>query len=66
MPTQATIPSQTFNYLRWRNKSIPGQNKIHILSFHKSCPSKDNNRKKPIQGQKPRPKKSNEVIPQQT
>ena len=46
MPTQATIPSQTFNYHRWRNQSIPWQNQIHTLSFHKSSPSKDNNRKK--------------------
>jgi hypothetical protein len=36
MPTQATIPSQTFNYLRWKNKSIPRQNQINTLSFHKS------------------------------
>jgi hypothetical protein len=28
------------------NQSIPGQNQIHTLSFHKSSPSKDNNRKK--------------------
>ena len=46
MPAQATIPSQTFNYHRWRNQSITGQNQIHTLSFHKSSPSKDNNRKK--------------------
>ena len=46
MPAQATISSQTFNYLRWRNQSIPQQNQIHTLSFHESSPSKDNNRKK--------------------
>jgi hypothetical protein len=46
MPAQATIPSQTFNYYRWRNQSIPRPNHIHTLSFHESCPLKDNNRKK--------------------
>jgi hypothetical protein len=46
MPAQATIPSQTFNYHRWRNQSIPRQNQIHTISFHESSPSKDNNRKK--------------------
>jgi hypothetical protein len=46
MPAQATIPSQTFNYRRWRNQNIPGQIKIHTLSFHESSSSKDNNRKK--------------------
>jgi hypothetical protein len=50
MPAQATIPSQTLNYHRWRKQSIPRQNQIHTLSFHKSTPSKNNNRKKPIQG----------------
>jgi hypothetical protein len=64
MPAQATIHSQSFNYLRWRNKSIPRQNQIHTLSFHESSPSKDNNRKKTIQGQKPLPRKSKLVIPQ--
>jgi hypothetical protein len=65
MTAQATIPSQTFNYLSWRNESIPQQNQVHTLSFHESCPSKDNNRKK-IQGQKPCPRKSKKVIHQQT
>jgi hypothetical protein len=46
MPAQATIPSQTQNYHRWRNQSIAQQNQIHTLSFHESSPSKDNNRKK--------------------
>ena len=46
MSAQATIPSQTLNYHRWRNQSIPRQNKIHTLPFHKSIPSLDNNRKK--------------------
>jgi hypothetical protein len=45
MQAQATIPSQTFNYRRWRNQSIPRQNQIHTLSFNESGPSKDNNRK---------------------
>jgi hypothetical protein len=36
MPAQATVPSQTFNYLRWRNKSIPRQNQTHALSLHES------------------------------
>ena len=38
MPAQDTITSQTFNYHRWRNQSIPGQNQIHTLSFHESIP----------------------------
>ena len=66
MPTQATIPSQTFNYCRWRNQNIPQQNQIHILSFHESHPSKDNNQNKPIQKQKPLPRKNKKVILQQT
>ena len=66
MPTQATIPSQTFNDLRWRNKIIPQENQIHTLSFHESCPSNDNNIKKKVQGQKPLPRKSKKIIPQQT
>ena len=44
IPAQDTIPSQIFNYCRWRNQSIPQQNQIHTLSFHESSPSKDNNR----------------------
>jgi hypothetical protein len=66
MPAQATIPSQTLNYRRWRNQSIPQQNQIHTLSFQKSSPSKDNNRQKPIQGQKPSNRKSKKVILQKT
>jgi hypothetical protein len=66
MPAQATIPGQTLNYHRWRNKRIPQQNQIHTLSFDESSPSKDNNRKKPIQGRKSHPRKSKKVIPQQT
>ena len=66
MPAQANIPGQTLNYHRWRNQSIPRQNQIHTLSFHKSSPSKDNNRKKPLKGQKPRHRKSKKIILQQT
>jgi hypothetical protein len=69
MPAQLTIPSQTFNYHRWRNQSIPQQNQTETLSFHESSPSKDNNRrkkKKPIQGRKPLPRKIKKVILQQT
>jgi hypothetical protein len=69
MPAQATIPSQSFNYHRWRNQSIQEQNQIHILSFHESSPSKDNNthththtHTHKIQGQKPRLRKSKKVI----
>jgi hypothetical protein len=47
-------------------KVFQRQNHIHTLSFHESSPSKDNNRKKKIQGQKPCPRKSKKVIPQQT
>jgi hypothetical protein len=47
-------------------KVFHDKNQIHTLSFHKSNPSKDNNRKKKkIQGRKPRPRKSKKVIPQQ-
>ena len=67
MPAQATIPSQTLNYHRWRNQSIPLQNQIHTLSFHESSPLKGNKRKKKtVQGREPRPRKSKKVIPQQT
>jgi hypothetical protein len=52
MPAQATIPSQTFSYHRWRNQSIPQQNQIHTLSFHESSPSKDNKRKQQQQHKK--------------
>jgi hypothetical protein len=76
MPAQATIPSQTLNYHRWRNESFPRQNQIHTLSFHESSPPKDNNRKnktttkqqqqqKTIQGLKPCPSKSKKVILQE-
>jgi hypothetical protein len=64
MPAEATTPSQTLITLD--GESIPRQNQIHTLSFHESSPSKDNKRKKPIQGQKPRPRKSKKVIFQQT
>ena len=50
MPAQATIPGQTLNYHRWKNQSIPRQKQIHTISFQESSPSKNNNRKKPIQG----------------
>jgi hypothetical protein len=72
MPAQATIPTQTFNYHRWRNQSFPPQNQIHTLSFHESSPSKDNNKKKQtktkknkkqIQGQKLGPTKKQESNP---
>ena len=66
MPAQATIPSQTLNYHRWRNQSIPGQNQIHKLSVHKSSPSKDNDSKEAIQGRKSHSRTSKKVIPQQT
>jgi hypothetical protein len=63
MLAQATIPSQTFNYHRWRNQRIPKRNQIHTLTFQESRPSKDNNRKKrTIKGRKPRPRKSKKVI----
>jgi hypothetical protein len=40
-PAQANIPSQTLNYHRWRNQSIPRQNQIHTIYFHESSPSKE-------------------------
>jgi hypothetical protein len=36
MPAQATIPSKTLNYHRWRNQDIPWQNQIYTISSHKS------------------------------
>jgi hypothetical protein len=42
------------------------QNQIHTISFHEPSPSKDNNRKEAIQGQKSRPRTSKIVITQQT
>ena len=67
IPAQATIRSQTLNYHRWRNQSIPRQNQIHTLYLHESSPSKDNNRKKKtIQGWKLYPRKNNKVILEQT
>jgi hypothetical protein len=62
MPTHATTPSQTFNYLRWRNKSIPRQNQIHILSFHESSPSKDNNNNNNNNNKKNQYKDGNHVL----
>jgi hypothetical protein len=41
IPDQGATPSQTLNYHRWRNQSIPSQNQIHTLSFHESSPSKE-------------------------
>jgi hypothetical protein len=52
MPAQATIPSQTINYHRWRKQCIPRQNQIQTLSVHESSPSKDNNRKKKTKNKK--------------
>jgi hypothetical protein len=66
MPAPATIPTQNFNYLIWRNKSIPGQNQIHALFFHESRPSKDNNRKKQYKDGNHVLEKSKKVIPPQT
>jgi hypothetical protein len=43
---------QTLNYHRWRNQSIPRQDQIHTISFHKSSPSKKNKEKTPTQGGK--------------
>ena len=36
-------------------KVFQEKNQIHTLSLHESSPSKNNNRKKKIQGQKPHP-----------
>jgi hypothetical protein len=66
MPAQATIPSKTLKYHRWRNQSIPLKNHIHTISFHESSPSKDNKGKTPTQGQKLYPRKSKKAILQQT
>jgi hypothetical protein len=62
MPAQATIPSQTFNYHKGRNQSIPQQNQIHTLSFHESSPSKDNNRKQTNKQTKKQYKDGNHLL----
>jgi hypothetical protein len=49
MPAQATIPSKTLNYYKWRNQSIPWKKQIYIISFHESSLSKDNKEKTPTQ-----------------
>jgi hypothetical protein len=66
MPAQGTRPSKTLNFHRWRNQSIPLQNQIYSISFHKSGPSKDNKGKIPTQGGKLCPKKIKKIIFQQT
>ena len=45
------------------NQSIPWQNQIHTISFHKSIPSKDNKGKTPKQGGKLLPRKKQESNP---
>jgi hypothetical protein len=66
MPAQATIPSKTLNYHRWRNQDIPSQNQIDRVSFYKSSPTKDKRWKTPTQEGKLHPGKSKKVIFQQT
>jgi hypothetical protein len=61
MPAQATIPSKTLNYHRWRNQSISWQNQIHTISFNESSPLKDNKGETPTQGRKLPPRKSKKV-----
>ena len=46
--------------------SIPWQNQIHTISFHKSRPSKDNKGKTPVQRMKLSSRKIKKVIFQQT
>ena len=58
MPAETTIPSETLNHYRWRNKDIPWQNQIYTISFHKPNPTKDNRGKTAIQGGKLYPGKS--------
>jgi hypothetical protein len=62
MPAQATIPSKTLNYHKWKNQDIPRQKQIYKISFHKSSPTKDNRWKTPIQGGKLYTRKSKKVI----
>jgi hypothetical protein len=42
MPAQATKPSKTFNYHRWKTKVFHDKNQIQTISFHEFHPSKDN------------------------
>jgi hypothetical protein len=57
MPAQATMPSKTLNYRRWRNQDILWQNQIYTISFQKSSLTKDNRWKTPTQGGKRHPRK---------
>jgi hypothetical protein len=59
LPAQATIPCKALNHHRWTNQSIPRQNQIYTISFHKS-PSKDNKGKTPTQRGKLHPRKKQE------
>jgi hypothetical protein len=45
-----------------KKHSIPRQNEIHTLSFHKSALQRIITERKKIQGQKPCPRKSKKVI----
>jgi hypothetical protein len=72
MPAQATIPSQTLNYHRWRNQS--GETKVfhdktkfrHYLSTNPALQRIITEKTNPIQGWKPRPRKIKKVILKQT
>jgi hypothetical protein len=50
----------------FHKKKKKKKKKNNTLSFHEPSPSKDNNRKKKIQGWTPHPRKSKKVILQQT
>jgi hypothetical protein len=62
VPAQATIPSKTLNYHKWRNQDIPQQNQIYTIFLHKSRSSKDNRWKIPPQEGKIHLRKSKKVI----
>ena len=62
MPAQATIPSKTFNYHRWRNQGILWKKQIYTVSLHKFSPSKDKRWKATTQGGKLHPRKSKKII----
>jgi hypothetical protein len=63
--TRLRYPAKSSITIHGETKKFHDKTKFTGLSFHESTTSKDNNRKKKIQGRKSRPRKSKKVIPQQ-
>jgi hypothetical protein len=64
IPAQATIPSQNFNYHRWRKQVFHDKTKFtQYLSKNTALQRiRTERKKKPIQGQKPCPRQSKKLI----